>query len=83
MKYRKKNERTNRGKAGAHPRIPGQWKDVPLPVPPNGKPKIHRAAIHPDWLEGNSDQDTPSRILEEKAVEGDDEGDGNDDDDGY
>ncbi|KAJ7758621.1 hypothetical protein B0H16DRAFT_1820575 [Mycena metata] len=48
-----------------------------------GKPKIHRAAIHPDWLEGNPDQDTPSRILEEKAVEGDDKGNGNDDDDDY
>ncbi|KAJ7027456.1 hypothetical protein C8F04DRAFT_1267025 [Mycena alexandri] len=82
MNYRKNHERSQPGKAGAHPRIRGDWKDTPLPLPPSGKPKIRRAAIHPDWLAANPDQDTPSRIHEEEiASEADNEG--SDDDNGY
>jgi hypothetical protein len=77
MKYRQEEQKNNKGKTFAHPRLPGDWKDIRLPWIGAGKPnKIPRSAIDPEWLERNPDDDTPSRIQapedSSRAAEGDD-----------
>ncbi|KAJ7825820.1 hypothetical protein B0H14DRAFT_3874256 [Mycena olivaceomarginata] len=50
-----------------HPRIPGDWKDTPLPRLGATKLRILHPCIHADWLADNEDQDVPSRIQEEEV----------------
>ncbi|KAJ6582601.1 hypothetical protein DFH09DRAFT_1309552 [Mycena vulgaris] len=65
MKSRKDYENNNKGKTAAHPRVRGEWKDVPLPFIGTAKlNKIPRSAIDAEWLANHSGDDTPSRILE-------------------
>ncbi|KAJ6486291.1 hypothetical protein DFH09DRAFT_1339703 [Mycena vulgaris] len=65
MKSRKDYVNNNKGKTAAHPRVRGEWKDVPLPFIGTAKlNKIPRSAIDAEWLANHSGDDTPSRILE-------------------
>jgi hypothetical protein len=74
MKSRRKYDRNNKGGTTAHPRVRGDWKDVPLPFISASKPKIPRSAVHPNWLANNPELDTASRIEEDElAADADDE----------
>jgi hypothetical protein len=69
MRMRDDYARNNRGKTTAHPRVPGEWKEVHLPFLPKNANKIPRGDIFPDWLRAYPDDDTPSRIQAEDGIE--------------
>ncbi|KAJ7347669.1 hypothetical protein DFH08DRAFT_960102 [Mycena albidolilacea] len=68
LNYRVEQERKNGpAQSAPHPRIPGDWKDTPLPRLGATKLRILRPCIHAEWLADNEDQDVPTRIQEEEV----------------
>jgi hypothetical protein len=68
LNHRAEQERNNGpAQSAPHPRIPGDWKDTPLPRLGATKLRILRPCIHAEWLADNEDQDVPSRIQEEEV----------------